>query len=48
MKHRNKVKRLQRKQRVFDEKYTSERGFKKPGSVKKPWDISIIVNIVVI
>lgn len=35
MKHKNKVKRLLRKQRVFEEKYVSERGFKKPGSVKK-------------
>lgn len=35
MKHRNKVKRLLAKQKIFDEKYANEKGFKKPGSVKK-------------
>lgn len=34
MKHRNKVKRLQRKQKVYDE-LSDKRGRVKPGSVKK-------------
>jgi len=35
MKHRNKIARLHRKQKVYEEKLATEKGFTKPGSTRK-------------